>query len=544
MKKILKNVLFIAVIACLSCNFQSCNDFGELNADPTKWTTVDPNNQLTYVQLFTWGGVSPNYTYFAYVSSFTQHLQGEWNTTNYGGLYKKENGVSKLAWDQIYSYSLKNLVDILYNTEGDPSYDNIRSITRILKVYNFMLLTDMYGDIPYFEGAKGYAEDISMPAYDSQEVIYKDFLKELKEAEMTLNVEGGLVTGDIMYKGDIEKWKRLANSLRLRVAMRMVYAEPELAKNEVLEVLLTPSGLLSGAADDALIQYLDINSWEGNEFRRNALAQSWRSRETYPNQFICSVFWNYLKDTDDPRLFRIARCYEDTPGAENDPFSRIDLTEEILNLKGWSFYQPVEPGYFWYNKWPSGYTSPLAGNRFQAKGCRPQVSNDFLKGSSPGVLMTYAEVQLLLAEVAARWPEIAADGATAEECYEKGVAAAINFLLKYGVKAYESSEISDYLATNPLPTATEDRLKVINEQLWILHFNNPPEAWANVRRSHYPELKPSGDYGVITFQSNIIPTRLNYPLEESSYNKASQSVALEAMGGTDDWNARVWWDKK
>jgi len=76
------------------------------------------------------------------------------------------------------------------------------------------------------------------------------------------------------------------------------------------------------------------------------------------------------------------------------------------------------------------------------------------------------------------------------------------------------------------------------------YFTNPPEAYANWRRSRYPVLKPSSEYGKITFQSDIIPTRLTYPFEESSYNKESQKVALDAMGGTDDWNARVWWDKK
>ncbi len=544
MKRTIKNILSWAFIVNLFILSPSCNDFDELNEDPTKWTSVDPNNQLTYVQLLTWGDWAPCYTYFAYVSSFTQHLQGEWNATNYGGLYLKADNVSKLAWDRIYSYSLKNLVDILYQTEGgDASYDNIRSAARIMKVYNYMILTDLYGDIPYFEGAKGYSEDISSPAYDSQEVIYKDFLKELKEAEITLNENGGLLTGDIMYNGNIDKWKRLANSLRLRIAMRMVYADPELAKNEVSEVMRTSSGLFSGANDDALIEYLDINSWDGGEFRRNALAQSWRSRDTFPGQFLCSVFWNHLKDTNDPRLFRIARCYEDTPGAENDPFSRIDITEEMMSLRGWDLYQPCEPGWFWYDRWPSGYTSPLAGYRWQAKGCRPQLNNVFLKGNTPGVLMTYAEVQLLLAEAKSRWPELALNG-TAEDYYSEGVTASMNFLLKYGVKAYETNEISGYLAANPFPEEQENRIKAVNEQLWILHFNNPPEAWANVRRSHYPALKPSGYYGAVTSQSQIIPTRLNYPLEESSYNKASQSVALEDMGGIDDWNARVWWDKK
>ncbi len=521
---------------------QSCNDFDELNNDPTKWTKVDPNNQLTYVQLLTWGDWAPNYTYFSYQSSFVQQLQGEWNATNFGGLYKKDNERQKMLWDAIYTNPLKNIIDILSNTEGKPQYENIRAVARIFKVYNFMLLTDTYGDIPYFEGAKGYAELISTPAYDKQEVIYKDFLKELKEAEMTLGEGGGLITGDIIYNGDINKWKRFANSLRLRVAMRMVYAEPQLAKDEVLEILLSSSGLIL-PNEDALVTYIDINSWEGTEFRRNALSQSWRSRETYPNQTICSTFWNFLRDSKDPRIFRIARCYVDLEGAKNDPWKRLDVTDEIMELKGWTYFQPVMPGYTKWEKWPMGYNSPLA-KKYLAIECRPQISNDFLKGDSPGVLMTYAETQLLLAEAKVRWSELFSDANTAEQYYKNGVTASMNLLLKYGVKSYSNTEISDYFTANPFPTTMEDEIKTINEQLWVLHFTNPPEAYANWRRSRYPVLKPSSEYGKITFQSDIIPTRLTYPFEESSYNKESQKVALDAMGGTDDWNARVWWDKK
>ncbi|MDR1524794.1 MAG: SusD/RagB family nutrient-binding outer membrane lipoprotein [Tannerella sp.] len=536
--KISKKILLTGfAVLCL----YSCHDFDELNQDPTKVTVVNPNTQLTYVELSQWGDVNGCYTYFAYVSSFVQQLQGEWNATQYGGLYRKANNITKLIWDRTYCYSIKNLIDILDKTDGNNPQDaNIRSITRILKVYNFMILTDLYGDIPYFEGGKGYSEDISTPAYDRQELIYKDFLKELREAEANLNGEGGLITGDIIFNGDINLWKKFANSLRLRTAMRMVYADPATAKSEVADILARESGLLESSTD-AVIIYLDINTWEGADFRRNALAQSWRSRETYPNQFICSVFWNHLKDSNDPRLFRLARCYEDTPGAANDPFSRIDLTEEIMELKGWSYYQPVDPGYFWYNKWPSGYTSIKANNRWQDKGCRPQVSNAFLKGSSPGVLMTCAEVQFLLAEAKTVWDDI--NTLSAEQHYTNGVNAAMTFLSKYGI-SIPAAETQEYLSANPFPAEKEDRVKAINEQLWILHLNNPPEAYANWRRSGYPVLKPAGEYGAITIQSNTIPRRLCYPDEESLYNAISQRVALDAMGGEDNWNAKVWWDSK
>jgi hypothetical protein len=493
--------------------------------------------------MLTWGGWAPQFTYFSYVSAFTQHLMGEWNTSTFGGLYRKDNERGKMAWDWGYTYMLKNLVDIIYNTEGKPEYDNLRSIARIFKVYAFMVLTDLYGDIPYFEGAQGHVGNISQPQYDKQEAIYKDFLKELAEIEATLGEDGGLVTGDIIYNGDIDKWKRFANSLRLRVAMRIVYAEPGLAKDEVFKLLLSPAGFIL-PGEDALIKYMDINSWEGTELRRNALAQSWRSRDPHPNQTICATFFNHLKNTGDPRIFRLTRCYYDLPAAENDPWGRIDITDEMLTLyPDSSYFQPVLPGYTKWQNWPMQYYSTVAGAYVNIS-CRPQVSNDFLKGSSPGILMTYAEVQLLLAEAEIRWSELFSGETAAEEYYTGGVTAAMNLLLKWGVKPYSANEISAYLVATPFPAGKEEQIRAINEQLWILHFNNPPEAWANVRRSHYPELKPSRDYGVITEMSDIIPTRLCYPNDESAYNGENQKAAFERMDGTDNWNARVWWNQK
>ncbi|MDR1682946.1 MAG: SusD/RagB family nutrient-binding outer membrane lipoprotein [Candidatus Symbiothrix sp.] len=543
MKITIKKILLVIPVMMLF--FQSCNDFTELNEDPTKWTNVDPNNQLTYVELVSWSNMTPAYTMFAYLSPFVQHFQGEWNASNYGGLYKKNDQVSKLLWDRSYTYAIKNLEDILYKTEGEASWSNVRQLARILRVWYFMILTDTYGDVPYFQGGKGYTQDISMPAYDSQELIYKDFLKELKEAELALNSDGGLITGDIIYNGDIDRWKRFANSLRLRLALRTVYAAPDLAKSTVEEILANPVGLLLSADDDALVKYMEINESSNKEFRRNALAQSWRP--TNPNdeptsQIISSVFFNYMMTTGDPRLLRIARCYANPKNAL-DPQDRIDITDEVVE-QGMDFFLPVDPGFFWYSPWPSkGFDSKLAGVYVRAN-LRPQINNAFLKGVSPGVFMTYAETQLLMAEVVSRWEDLTPTGASPENYYETGVAAAMNFLLKYGVHAYAGNEIADYLAANPLPWQPEGRLKAINEQLWILHFNNPPEAFANQRRSGYPELKSSREYGAITFQSETIPRRLCYPLEESAYNREAIGVALEKMGGFDDWNAKVWWDKK
>lgn len=534
------NKIFTALLLIIF--LAGCKDFEELNTNPTKSAVVNPNAQLSYVQLLSWGDWTMNEPFNSYSGSFVQLVQGDYNVTNWGGQYRRSNTLMAQTWNRIYGVAIKNLVDVINYTEDKPLYQNVRAVSRIFKVYYFMLLTDTFGDVPYFDAGKGYTDLIVTPAYDKQELIYHDFLKELKEAEAALTSDGGSISGDLVYKGDIQKWKRFANSLRLRLAMRLTKVDPALAEQEVTDVAASPSGFL-GTSDNALVTYMDLNDWDSNEFRRNALSQIWHGRETYPTPFICSTFWNYLKNTNDPRLLVYCRSYDETASAANNPFNRVDLTDEIVAKQGLSKFQPCNPGFFWYNAWPGGYWSTLT-NKWQDKACRPQVNNAFLRGNAPGVLLTYAEVQLLLAEAKVRWASAIPGSATAETYYKNGVTAAMQLLAQYNTTPITTAAINGYFSAHPFPAAAESRLQTINEQLWILHFNNPAEAYANWRRSGYPRLKSSAEYGAITIESSTIPRRLNYPFTEASYNKAAYDAALAAMGGTDDWNKPVWWDKQ
>lgn len=516
----------------------SCTDFDELNTNPTKSTTIDPNSQLSYTQLMTWGDWMTVQTYAFYCAPFAQLMQGDWATTQYGGQYRRNNEYMNGLWERIYAISLKNLADVMQRTEGVALHNNVRQTARIMQVYYFTILTDLYGDIPYAEAGKGYISDLVSPVYNTQKYIYHDMLRELREAAAALDGDEQRATGDVVYGGDVLKWKRLANSMRLRLAMRLTKVEPQTALAEVKALLEDADGLLT-AEDDALIRYMDLNDWEVDEFRRNALAQMWYGRETYPTCYICSTLWDQLRRTEDPRTLRIARCYLES-NYTSIPFGRADVTDEILSTQGWKQFQPVQPGSFWYTHWPNGYWS----NTYQEwvdKGCIPALNNAFLKGNNPGVLMTYAEVQLLLAEAKARWGAQLPAGGTAEEHYANGVTAAMKLLAEYGLEIPDA-EITTFLAANPLPEELEGRLRAVNEQLWVLHLTNLPEAYANWRRSGYPALRPATEYGALTIDAQTIPRRLNYPQNEVSYNNASYREAIAAMGGVDDWTARVWWD--
>ena len=532
--------IIIGLLGICSLTISACTDFEELNTDPSKSISVDPNQQLALVQLRTWSNWQMCQPYTFYLASFTQYMMGGWNETTYGGQYSKNDAEMSNTWIMMYPSLIKNIVDVLNKTKDQEKKVNIHSVARIYRVYLFSILTDIYGDLPYFDAGKGFIDGNVKPAYDKQELIYKDFMKELSEAAEALSKDGDKVTGDIIYKGDIDQWKRFANSLHLRYALRMVNAEPELSKQEVIKALGQEAGVMNSADDDALIAYMDIFDWgPPEEYRRNGQAQLWRGREAYPTSYLCSTFWNMLNDTSDPRQFVYGRCYDES--SANDPFKRVDLTEEIKTTAGAKF-QPCKPGAFWYTNWPDGYWSVLVNNWLD-KPVIPQVNNIFLKGDAPGVIMTYAEVQLLLAEAQTRWGAEIVSGSDADTHYANGVRAAMHFLEKFGAKAIDEQVISDYLVANPLPAAQGDRLTAINTQLWILHFNNAPEGYANWRRTDLPVLLPSSAYDALTIDSRTIPLRLCYPLFESSYNPEGYQSAISAMGGKDDWNAPVWWDK-
>ena len=539
MKPIYK--LSVYVLCMLTITLCSCNDsaFESLNDNPAKSANVDPNYQLSQCEAQIWGFWIWQETALKYAMPFCQYLMGDWGVTNYGGHYLKDSQYMGYVYEHMYPMTVKNLVDIIDRTR-DKSHHNLHYMARVFKVYVFGIITDLDGDVPYFEAGRGYIDGNVQPKFDRQEDIYKDFMNELQIACDSLDANHPVkVTGDLIYNGDVSKWKKLANALHLRYAMRMVKVEPELAKQEAKKALQNNGGIITSAQEEALVKYVyESFDWTNEEYRRNGLSQLMRGRGEYPTMYICSTFFNHLKDTKDPRQFVYCRNYDES--SPNAPFGRHDITEEMIKTPKAKF-QPVDPGYFFYEKWPSGYWSKQV-NKYLMKECRPQVNNIFLKLTSPGVIMSYAETKLLEAEAVARWgSEMSRE--TVEKLYNKGVKAAFHFLENYGADAFKDKEIDKYIAANNVSDEQEDQLEKINTQLWILHFNNPWEGYANWRRSGYPVLKPSPEYGAKCIDSQTTPLRLCYPIFESSYNKANYDEVIQRLGGTDDWNKAVWWDQ-
>ena len=546
-------ILSAALLAGIS---SSCSDsyMEDLNTDKSKANSIDPNAQLTTAELQTYGDLGMVEIYRNYLYAFTQQLMGCWNTTNYGGRHTVDNNEMGRIWTSFYPKAIKNLTDAIHRSAEDENRKNINAILRIYRVYMMSVITDIYGDAPYSEAGQGYLKEIYNPKYDTQEDIYNDFFTELKDAASALDAANDRITGDVIYNGDVAKWIKLANSLRLRYAMRISDVAPEKARKEFEDALASEGGVLTSGSDDALIKYMDISFSFGQDsytdYRGNALSQLLFGNDPANNpSYLCSTFFNQLYNTKDPRTFMIARFYYDGLMSQTSPDNRIDLTDEITG-KGIAM-NPCQPGAFSYDPWPQGYDSDMmkeiaktnpSVETTMARETEPKLANNFLRGDNPGVVMTCAEVNLLLAEASLKkWNT----GGTVEGFYSKGVRAAMDFLAdNYGYDRISDNDFNAYIAGNGTGHTEQQAKAAINTQAWILHFTNPAECWANVRRSGYPRLKSPAEYGFGQYLTGgkDIPVRLCYPTLESSYNKPGYDEALKRMGGKDSWNTHVWWD--
>ena len=563
MKKILICTLyFVTLSLCLA----SCSDkvYEEINTDPTKAARINPASQLSYAELQIFGDMNYVDVHRLYTYAFTQHLMGCWNTTNYGGQHRMDDNEMSRPWANLYAGSIRNLTDAIEQTKSDSTQVNINAALRIFRVYVGGLLTDFYGDIPFSEAGMGYFTGNTQPKYDKQDDLYAFFFEELKVASSRLDIKANAISSDPMFGGNVDAWRRFANSLRLRYAMRLSDVAPELAKKEFTAAL--EDGVMENATDNACVKHMNVTYSFGQEsyrdFRGNAMSKYFYGNDPANNpSYICETLWKQLYDNKDPRTTRICRFYIDDFMSLSSADGRIDMTDAVITTQESNpeaaIISLIAPGEFSWDNWPS-YTeipgSPLATKMAEIQAAhpsynpgsnprwmKPKLANNFLRSDNPGVIMTYAEVCFLRAEAAIM-------GWTSEDAkslYETGIREAMNFLSEYyGCEAISDAEFTAYMEQPAIAFgASQEQQKMqINTQAWILHFHNPAEAWSNVRRSDYPRLKaPSTKNPLI--DGAAIPVRLCYPVKEETYSRDAYEAAKTRVPGGYSWHAPLWWDK-
>ncbi|KAA3440086.1 SusD/RagB family nutrient-binding outer membrane lipoprotein [Rufibacter hautae] len=524
----------IRLLLCglLLLSLGSCDNFEEMNQNPTKSTQMDPNLMLPTIQLQLSGGMYEQWRNgFIYAGDWMQQWTGEYATTEFGGKGQKNDGYMSALWDTQYPREVKNISDMVIRTTGDPAQVNINAVSRIMKVYIFSRLTDLYGDLPYFEAGKGYHEGVLTPKYDAQKDIYYDFFKELDAATKALTPAGDPVTQDFYFNGDVNKWRKFGNSLRLRLAMRLVKVEPAKAREEAEAAIA--AGVMESNSDMAVMQHINV-PFGGDVFGGNGFSYVLMAVSPTESAFrMVNTFAKYLEDTSDPRLRIFGASYLKD---EN----RTEITDQVRGKLGSYTAMSLPPSTFSYEGTGPAITVDVNGQATEVPRILQvlQPSKYISAIDAPYIIMSYAEVELWRAEAAVRgWNS----GGTAQDHFNKALEAGVKQMTVYKAPEVPQATINAFKAANPLLPGQE--LEQINTQLWINFALNPQEGYANWRRTGLPNLTYRNRDPGVNQSGGQVPRRMQYPVNEYLLNEANVKEAAARITGGDVWTARVWWDK-
>lgn len=502
----------IYLLGCLFITslFISCDKgFDELNTNPVRLTAIDPTFQLNFSIIQS----APGYVNLTYETTIVRQMITPFTGVGTGANLNQDNRSQTQAnWQRGYRNVLKNIIDGVEAVRDNPEKTNLYNILRIWKAHEFMRLTDTYGDIPYFDASKAFLEGNPFPVYDAQENIYADILKELDEAASGLNPSLDAVSQEVMYDGDILKWKRLGYSLLLRAAMRLAKADP--AKAQEYTAKAVAGGLMESNDDNAVVRH--------NADYRNNVGTNLNGGQA-PFYYLDQEFVDFLKANDDPRLEAIAVRYI---GARSEG----DQTEAN-----------ADRGFDAQIGMPQGYDNSSIGPAVEAAGVESLYDFSQLDRTrlgnpeAPSFLVTYSQTQLLLAEAIVRqW----ANG-DADQAFANGIRAHMEQLSAWpGDTGIDPNEIDAYVDAHPLEAGKE--IEQINTQYWVSSFLNGPETWANFRRSGFPAVAPN-PYPGSDLKTEDFIRRLTYPDSELTVNRSNLDQAISRQG-PDLLDTRIWWD--
>jgi hypothetical protein len=430
-----------------------------------------------------------------------------------GANYNQDNrDVTQQLWIRFNQSVVRNTADVKNLTKDDPARKNLYNMARIWQSYAFMILTDTYGDVPYSNASKGFTDQVFFPAYDAQSAIYADIIKEIEEATAALNANERTESADILYGGNIGKWKKFGYSLLLRAGMRLTKVDPAKAQATVQKAIT--GGLMVDNSDNCVIRH-DANYG-------NSIGQILNSTEAN-NFYLAKPFVDHLKSTNDPRLSAIAVRYV---GAASGPDQNASKAKRDASLQ---------------IGMPLGFDNNSVRGAATADGLvsfydYSQVDRTRMaKIASPAIIVSYAQTQLLLAEAIVKgW----ASG-SAETAYKNAVKAHMQSLGSYDANSTVSDAAADEYISKITFNASK-ALEMINTEYWVTSFLNGPEAFANFRRSGFPALKKNPFPGP-DIKGEFI-RRLTYPNSEISVNSTNVQAAISRMGA-DNLDTKVWWDK-
>ena len=517
MKKIFKRLLFISIVFL----FAGCDkDFVEINTNPYAINSVDPALLFAGAQRTHVGNWTAEHT-------IVQQFVTPYNTgATLGFSFNADiDGNSNPKWGE-YNSNIKNLIQALTNLGPTTTRVNLKNMIRIWKAQVFMGMVDAYGDVPYSEAGKAVSDVIFYPKYDDDATIYADLYKELKEAIAGLSASADFVPEDLFYgtkaqpstrtgnaTDQVAKWKKLGNSLMLRLGMRYAKLDPTKAQSIVTEAF--GGGVMTSNADNAHVKYDGTLYTQGD----NAALRNFSHFN-----YAAEPFVNQLKSTIDPRGKFILANFPDPGNVAATPNPDTVLANQ--------FGVPI------------GVENTAVPRGTRGSGLNYSQINVWTVAApnAPEFWVTYAQTSLLLAEAAKKgW--VPGGDAQAKTYYDNGIIADMEAYSLYpGTTPISAADKTAYLAHPSVAYNATDAIKLINTQYWIVSIRNGTEAFANFRRTGFPALTPNPVRGVLGTTEDFV-RRLSYPDVEASANTANYNAAKTAIGD-DKLSTRVFWDKK
>jgi len=502
---VLAMLLFVGLQACDS-------GFEDMNRNPNEPETVPPEYILPRAQqtmmdrLYSMSGMN-GYIGSVFAQGYAKIQYVDEDKYDFAGRLTLFDNI----WQSFYTTTMEDLRQVAV-VGAETGNSTVEGIAEILLAYNFHLMTDLWGDIPYSEALD---QEAPQPRYDSQADVYDGLINDLNEAIGKLNTgQSAFGSSDLIYGGNVDNWIRFANSLKLRIAMRMSFVNQSEAAG-IIQDVYNDGRYIASHDQNAEFNYLQYPyNNPVNEFARTRIDHK-VSRTTV----------TALQELDDPRL----RIYA-------TPVQSQDLRD------AGTVYQGVRNGDV-NNSLPLGEASTMG--------------HYFVAPTSPGFLMTYDEVLFIFAEAAARGM-LSAD---AEQLYNEAVTAALE---KYsparvadvlgafsssdvafqhqGFRAEESpegitqDEIDAYLSQPEVQWDSSQWRQRIGLQKWLSLYGQGFQQWSEWRRLGVPELQP-GPEAVL----DEVPRRVPYPDSEDALNKTNLDEARSRLGG-DTFLTRLWWD--
>ncbi len=483
--------IFFAALILLA----SCKKFDEFQENPNNPTVADPSLLLPEIQRTAFSNISSDaalasrYLVYTQSASNAQYYGWQRNTMNYGAItqvVKMEQEAARVEKPNYYY------------------------LGKFFKAYFIVDMTQRFGDIPYSQMMQSIMNNnfsdssATRPVYDKQQDIYRGVLDELKIASDSLSLDEPPISGDLVYNGDIEKWKKLINSFSLRVLMSLSKKEGDGTlniKERFNEIVSNPSKypLISSNSENGSLPFYDITGNQYTYYNNNSMKTDF---------YLDSTFVDILQENNDPRIFVFGKPAPASPLPATD-FNAYD------GLVGSA---------------PLDYNTGKRGD-----GMASQINDRYSYEAinEPSVLMSYAEVQFLLAEAAHRgWIT-----GSAETFYKAGIEASLEF--SNFNNTYSAGQIVDYLNQPSISLQSGNEIEQIITQKYISMFMNSGwQPFYEQRRTGFPVFETARS-GILN--GGKIPKRWMYPTDEYDNNTVNvENAVKDQFTDGDTVNGLMW----